>query len=378
MEKRDFSLQDAIREDLKTKMVLLSGPRQAGKTTFSKSLFTDFEYLNFDNLEDRSLILERSWTKDKGLVIFDELHKMQNWKGFLKGIYDNSKEKYPILVTGSARLEIAKKMGDSLAGRFFAYRLHPLDIKEMSHKDTPDQLLERLMRVGGFPEPFFKDSETFYRRWKRSHIDIILRQDLIDLENVRDIIKIETLIELLKKRVGSPVSYSSLARDLEKDPTTIKRWLDILENLYILFKVTPYHKNIARAILKEPKYYFYDIPLVEEESARFENLVACALHKELHRVEDFQGYPTELHYLRTKDGKELDFLVTINKKPKCILEVKVSEDSPSPNFKAFANYFSDIPRIQLVKNLSREKEFDWGLKILKAGKWLSKLEFSIF
>lgn len=373
MENRSSVLRDAIKKDLEKKLVLLSGPRQVGKTTFSRSIYENYEYLNFDISEDRLIIQERSWKKDTNLIILDELHKMKNWKIFLKGIYDNSEHRHPMLITGSARLEIAKKMGDSLAGRFFAYRLHPLDIKELADRDSPDVLLDKLMKFSGFPEPFFSESETFYRRWKRSHTDIILRQDLIDLENVRDIIKIETLIELLKTRVGSPVSYSSLARDLEKDPTTVKRWLNILENLYIVFKVTPYHKNIARSILKEPKYYFYDIALVEDEAARFENLIASAIHKELHRIEDFEGYETGLYYLKTKDGKELDFLVMVNKKPVCILEVKLSDDSPYANFKVFSEYFPNTERIQLVKNLNREKDFDWGLKIKKASQWLLNL-----
>jgi uncharacterized protein len=368
-------LQDSIREDLKSKIVLLSGPRQVGKTTFCRNLYRDFEYLNFDDWEDRKIILERSWKRSKDLVIFDELHKLPNWKGFLKGIYDNTREKYPVLVTGSSRLEIAKKVGDSLAGRFFGYRLHPMDVKEMSNLGKPEDLMNQLMRVGGFPEPFLNGSEKFYRRWKRSHIDIILRQDLIDLENVRDIVKIEILIELLRNRVGSPVSYTSLARDLEKDPTTVKRWLEILENLFIIFKVTPYHKNIARAILKEPKYYFYDIPLAGEEPSRFENLIACAIHKELHRIEDLEGYSTSLRYLRTKDGKELDFLVIVDNKPKCILEVKTSDNSPSSNFQAFEKYFPGVPRIQLVKELTREKEYDWGLSIRQAAIWLSQISF---
>jgi predicted AAA+ superfamily ATPase len=375
MKERDFSIQESIKNDLKSKIVLLSGPRQVGKTTLSKNLITPYEYINYDIPEDRILLSERSWKKDTNLVIFDEIHKMKNWKSYLKGIYDDPTKNYPILVTGSARLEVSKKMGDSLAGRFFSYRLHPFDIKELTEIESPKTVFQTLMKVGGFPEPYSSGSEKFYRRWKRTHLDIILRQDLIDLESVRDIIKIETLIELLKTRVGSPVSFSSLARDLEKDPGTIKRWLDLLESLYVIFRVTPYHDNIARAILKEPKYYFYDIALVENEGARFENLVACALLKELHRLEDLEGYITVLHYLRTKDGNELDFLVIVDKKPKSILEVKLSDDSPSSSFKNFSLYFPNIPRIQLVANLVREKEFDWGLKIVNAEKWLSEFSF---
>jgi uncharacterized protein len=156
-----------------------------------------------------------------------------------------------------------KKVGDSLAGRFFQYRLHPLDIKEahLGLGVSGEEAFERLMAVGGFPEPFLKNDLRFYRRWQQSHTDIILKQDVLEIGSVRDIAAIEMLIALLKSRVGSTVSYASLARDLERDPTTIKRWLQLLENRYVIFPVLPYSKNIAKSLLKSPKYYFYDTAL---------------------------------------------------------------------------------------------------------------------
>src|SRR3989338_1134774 len=205
-------------------------------------------------------------------------------------------------------------MGDSLAGRYFQFRLHPLDLKEAMqfYAHDTEKLFEQLWQCGGFPEPFLKNNITYYKRWRRSHLDIILLQDLIDLYTGRDIQVIESLVLLLKNRVGATVSYANLARDLERDPNTIKRWLQLLENLYVIFRVTPYHQNIARSLLKEPKYYFYDIAQVEgNEGARLENLVALSLLKELHFMEDTLGATTQLNYLRTKDGKEIDFIVSI-------------------------------------------------------------------
>ena len=193
-------------------------------------------------------------------------------------------------VTGSARLDIARRMGDSLAGRHFLYRLHPFTIKELSKTFSPEESFPRLMRTGGFPEPFLADNLDFYRRWKRSHLDIIMRQDLLDLESIRNITGIETLIELLRHRVGTPVSYQSLSRKLQCDATTVKRWLAVLENLYVVFRVNPWHRSIARALTKEPKYYFYDTAQAPEDlGTRFENLVALELLAEAHRVEDTTG-----------------------------------------------------------------------------------------
>ena len=277
-------IQTNICRDLPLKIILLTGPRQCGKTTLAKNLGKTYDYLNYDSGEDRLALAKKAWDRQKQLVIFDELHKMKQWKRWLKGIYDTEGLSPNILVTGSAKLNTYKKVGDSLAGRYFHFRLHPLDMKEASKYWRADleEIFNRLYHCSGFPEPFLHDDLNYYKRWRRSHLDIILRQDLLDLHSIRDIQAIETLVLLLKNRVGSPVSYANLARDLERDPNTIKRWLILLENLYVIFRVTPFHQKVARSLLKEPKFYFYDIAQVEgDKGARLENLVACALLKEL-------------------------------------------------------------------------------------------------
>ena len=370
-------LEKYILEDLKNKIVLLTGPRQTGKTTLSKMLVTGFDYFNFDNAEDRLDLLEKSWDRSKELVIFDELHKLRNWKSWLKGIYDTEGIPPSIIVTGSAKLDAYRKVGDSLAGRFFQFRLHPLDLKEIKNTLKPVNLepeLDKLLYTGGFPEPFLNGSSRYYNRWKKSHLDIIIKQDLIDLENVQQITLIETLIQLLKKQVGSPVSYSSLARDLQCSDKTIKRWLTILENMYVIFRVTPFHKNIARSILKTPKFYFYDTGQVfGDPGAKLENLVACALLKEIHYRADCYGEERYLYYLKDKDGREIDFYITNDKNQALMVEVKWSDENLSPNFKVFMKYFSDAEMVQIVKELNREKSFPNGAEIRSAHKWLSNL-----
>ncbi|MEI7449289.1 MAG: ATP-binding protein, partial [Desulfomonile sp.] len=368
-----------LKNDLLEKIVLLSGPRQSGKTTIAKMLVQDFDYFNYDLAEHRVALMEKSWRRDCQLVIFDELHKMKNWKSWLKGIYDTRGLTPPMLVTGSARLDTARRTGDSLAGRFFQYRLHPLDLKEVKAVLAPEEALDRFMRFGGFPEPFLKGQEIFYNRWKKSHHDIILRQDLIDLESVRSIADLETLIELMRHNVGSPVSYNSLARDLQRDPKTIKRWLELLETMYIMFKVPPYHKNIARSLLKEPKYYFYDTCQVYgDQGSKLENMVACALLKELHFLEDTLGKRCLLTYLRNKDGREIDFLVVIDGRPALMIEVKWADASLSRNFTVFSKYLSQTPALQLVGRLDREKSFPSGARIVRAAPWLTELDLTMY
>lgn len=370
-------LEKYILEDLKKKIVLLTGPRQTGKTTLSKMLKTEFDYFNFDNAEDRLSLLEKSWDRSKNLIIFDELHKLKNWKSWLKGTYDTEGFPPSIIVTGSAKLDAYRKVGDSLAGRFFQFRLHPLDLKEINNILKPENLcteLDKLLITGGFPEPFLNGSTRFYNRWKKSHLDIILKQDLIDLENVQQITSIETLIQLLKKRVGSPLSYSSLARDLQCSDKTIKRWLTILENMYVVFRVPPFHKNIARAILKSPKCYFYDTgQVIGDPGAKLENLVACALLKEINYLSDCYGEEKRLYYLRNKDGREVDFFITSDEDPALMVEVKWSDENVSHSLNFFQKFFPEVRRIQLVKELKREKTFPTGIKIRSAHKWLSRL-----
>ena len=373
-------LKKYILKDLKKKIVLLTGPRQSGKTTLAQMLSNNFDYLNFDNPEHRLGIIERSWDRSKELIIFDELHKLKNWKSLLKGIYDTENIPPRIIVTGSAKLDTYRKVGDSLAGRFFQFRLHPLDLKEIKAIIKPDDLeaaLKQLLNTGGFPEPYLEGNVRFYNRWKRSHLDIILKQDLVDLENVQQITSIETLIQLLRKRVGSPVSYNSLARDLQSSDKTVKRWLTILENMYVIFKVGPFHRNIARSILKAPKYYFYDTgQVIGDSGIKLENLTACALLKEIHYLEDCYGEQAQLYYLMTKDGKEVDFFITRNDAPFLMAEIKWADSSPSRNFSIFDKYFSGVKKLQVVGKLDREKTYPDGTEIRSAHNWLADLSLA--
>ncbi len=376
------ALINNIRTDLLKKIVLVSGPRQAGKTTLAKMIDPSFDYFNYDSAEHRLALMEKSWDRTKSLVIFDELHKMKEWKSWLKGVYDTEKMPPSLLVTGSAKLDTFRKVGDSLAGRFFQYRLHPLDLKEIQLVLQPAEMgvvLDQLLMVGGFPEPFLEGSERFYKRWKRSHLDIILRQDLVDLENISQIQAIETLIELLRGRVGSPISYSSLAGDLQCSDKTVKKWLTILENMYVIFKVTPYHKNIARSLLKAPKYYFYDTgQVLGDNGLKLENLTACTLLKEIHRQSDCFGEVFKLHYLRSKEKHEIDFLVIGDGVNPLLLEVKWSDEKPGKNFSRFSDYFPGAKKVQIVKELEREKTYPDGIEVRRAHSWLADFSFSFF
>ncbi len=369
-------LDKFIRKDLEEKIVLLSGPRQVGKTTLSRQLTTSHVYLNYDASPDRKIIHAQEWNRDAQLVIFDELHKMKKWKSWIKGVYDTEGISPSLLVMGSARLDTYRKGGESLAGRFFYYRLHPLTVKEICYSlgDKSETALDKLLKLGGFPEPYLKDNETFAKRFRKIHTDTIIREDLLDLERVRDIKSIEILIDLLRNRVGSTTSYASLSNGLQVSINTVKHWLQILENLYIIFPVRPYHKNIARSLLKESKYYLYDTGSVEGDlGAKLENTVACALLRELHFLEDTTGSRVALYYLRDKEKHEVDFLPVVDNKPLCMIEVKVSEENFSSSLFRFHKKLETAKPFQIVYGLKRKKSKDMA-KMLPAHEFLRDLE----
>lgn len=352
------TLAPYLQEFLTEKIVLLSGPRQVGKTSLSHSLTKKYQYFNFDAAESRQEMLQKTWLRNGSLVVFDELHKMRKWKQWLKGIYDLEKSKNQILVTGSSKMDTFKKVGDSLAGRYFSLRLLPFSLCELN-LPHPKKTFYDMLRLGSFPEPLFSGSERKAALWRRSHNDIILRQDIIAQETIKDLIGLETLTELLSHRVGQGISYKNLGDELQVSPQTVKSWIQLLESYYILFTVFPYTKNVADAIKKEPRVFFYDVGKVKaDEGFKIENLVALHLLKRNWFLEDTQGVKTRLCYLRDKKKHEVDFAIECDGKLTHLIEVKKSDDSFNSHLNYFAPRLKPAKSLHLVLELKKEKDFE--------------------
>ena len=374
-------LDEAIARDLGKKMVFVTGARQVGKTTLSRALLTgtDGQYLNYDVAEDRSVILNATWRKSAKLLVLDEIHKMPNWKPWLKGIYDGKPLQQQILVTGSARLDTFRQAGESLAGRFLAWRLHPLSVREWCTETgaQPSEALTHLLERGGFPEPCLAESNDEAQRWRRQYFDGLVRNDVLEFSRLYELTAMRLFTELLRQRVGSPLSLASMARDLHVSPITLKRYLDILEALYIVFVVRPWHHNIARATLQAPKVYFFDNGLVQGDAGvRFENLVACHLLKHVHWQQDAQGKEVDLHYVRTKDGAEVDFCLS-HKAPTGdtlthLIECKLTDTQPHRALARFATQWPRAQAVQVVRELRTEQDHS-GIQVRDAATWLQGL-----
>lgn len=313
-------LIDQVRSDLRRKMVVVAGPRQVGKTTLARSLLGRRKgYLNWDVPEHRDRIL-RGELPAADLWTFDEIHKYRLWRRFLKGIYDGRRASQRVLVTGSARLDFYRYGGDSLQGRYHLLRLHPQSVAELQ-LTTRDDLLQ-LLRLGGFPEPFFAGSEREARRWSRQYRNLLVREELASLERVSDLGRVEQLCLRLPDLVGSPLSINGLREDLQVSHATVARWVEILERLYAVFRLAPFGAPRIRAVRKEQKHYHFDWTVVAHDSRRFENLVASHLLKWVHFQQDSEGRDVELRYFRDVDGREVDFVIVEKRKPVTLVEVK--------------------------------------------------------
>ncbi|MGE3920376.1 MAG: ATP-binding protein, partial [Gammaproteobacteria bacterium] len=302
---------------------------------------------------------------------FDEIHKYRLWRNFLKGLYDLKLPERKILVTGSARLDYYRFSGDSLQGRYYYLRLHPLSVAELQLKNQ-SELLE-LLQLGGFPEPYFSGEAVEAKRWSREYRTRLIREDLVQLERVHDIDHIELLALRLPELIGSPLSINALREDLQVSHKAVSTWLKILERLYAIFRLSPFGNVKIRSVKKEQKHYHFDWTLVPELPERFENLVACALLKWVHFQQDTKGEDLDLAYFRDVDAREVDFVVTSNRKPIIFVECKWDDSDISPALKYLKRRFPEAEASQISAVGKKDYVDGEGIRICPAIRFLENL-----
>lgn len=369
------------------KMIFLSGPRQVGKTTFARNVLKEAGdeglYWNWDDPLVRKEYIKNPRFIEKYIasskhfcpvVVFDEIHKQKNWKNILKGFYDVFKDRAIFLITGSARLDFFRSSGDSLVGRYFSYRMLPIGLPEATKKipesfethhifqekkqkklftklsSVPEagrKAFVKLLNFGGFPEPFLQANDSFSLRWRRDYGSLLVREDIRDLTRIQDVRGVEQLLHLLPERVGVPLSVNALREDLGTHHKTVSMWLQAYKKVFLVFSIRPWDQSLARAIKKEEKYYFYDWTFIPNESYRLENMLAVMLLRMICRFNELGEGNFDLRYLRTRQGEEIDFLITKNEKPFALFESKTSETDIPAHATRFARALN-VPYYQIL------------------------------
>ncbi|MBN1773564.1 MAG: ATP-binding protein [Deltaproteobacteria bacterium] len=383
-------LEAAVRDDALAdhKMAFLSGPRQVGKTTLARTLLSSPH--NEFSWDDQRFRIR--WVKDpvgavadrgEGPILLDEIHKDRRWKSRLKGLWDLRGRELPIVVTGSARLDLFRRSGDSLLGRYLPYRLHPFTLGERPDPPTPDRILQQttpvfpfedLLALGGFPEPLLAGNQARARRWSRLRTERLVYEDLRDLRHVHDLQALRVLADLLPDRVGSPLSVNSLREDVGVAYGTVREWVQILEALYHVLLVRPWAGRLSRTLRAEPKLYLYDFLPVEGPGPRRENLAALHLLKACHAWTDLAHGDFALHYLRTREKHEVDFLVVRDRRPWMLVECKSNDHEPAPALRKFSGLLRTRFNFQLVDTRGYDRAYpEHHLRVLDYERFLAGL-----
>jgi uncharacterized protein len=364
-------LYKQIQVDIQKKMVFVGGPRQVGKTTLALEIIPDKSgYLNWDIPEDRERILKNELPPVNFWAI-DEIHKHRSWRNYLKGLCDKYRSDKKILVTGSARLDLYRFGGDSLQGRYHYLHMHPLSVSELNIHHREDLLT--LIRLGGFPEPFYSGSDVEAKRWSREYRNLIIREEITSLERIHDLGKAELMMLRLPDLVSSPLSINALREDLQVSHKTVSSWLQIMERLYVIFRLLPFGAPKIRAVKKEQKHFHYDWSIIKEEGSRFENMVACHLMKWIHFMQDTEGRDLELRYFRDVDGREVDFVILENQVPFQFVECKWNDQPISKGLKYLGGRFPKVSAWQISAVGQKDYQSKDNIRVCNALTYLKEL-----
>lgn len=379
-----------INQDLEDqKMIFIGGPRQVGKTTLAQQIAEQFkyevDYLNWDFLYDRIRIDKAVFQTGAELLIFDELHKYSSWKNYIKGVYDKYKNIYKIIVTGSARLNVYRRGGDSLMGRYHYITLHPLSLNEIlnnPHKQkigtelrfpktdrNSSELTQQLLEFGGFPEPFFKKSQRYLKRWHNQRVERLINEDIRDVSLIRDLSSLQLLTQIIPSRVASLLSINSLREDLRINYNTLASYIEILERFYFIYRIYPLKNTLTKSLKKEPKVYLWDWSSLNNPGQRLENFVASQLHKYVSFLKEIHGENVTLNFWRDFDNREVDFVITVNDIIWLAIEVKSSDTKASNHLKYFRNKF-DVKQTLQVVNIENIDVVEDGIRIISLDKFL--------
>ena len=342
-------------------ILVVTGPRQAGKTTFLKTEFSDYRYVNLENPDTRNYA-ERDPNNflkefDK-FVIFDEIQRVPFLFSYLQAKVDDDKIMGQYLISGSQNFQLLQNITQSLAGRVAIFKLLPFDFEEMKAANLlSDDYAVNLVR-GFYPAIYDRDipSKVFYSNYIQTYVE----RDLSELIHVKDLKTFRNFISLCANRAGNLLNLNSLAADCGISQPTAKSWISVLESSYIVFQLQPYSANLNKRITKSSKLFFYDTGLLAHllkikdayslkisphKGNLFENFAVAEFIKNNYHNNLLQ----DLWFWRDAVGHEID-LIWQDDELLNLVEIKASETIMSDMFKGLTYFEKIIPNPEIIKS----------------------------
>lgn len=322
-------LENTIKKRLfKGKIIIVYGARQVGKTTLVKKMLKDYlgqgRYLNCELLSVQNALSEPEAEKLKAylgnfsLIVLDEAQNIPDIGKILKILTDTF-PKMQIIATGSSSFDLAQKISEPLTGRTFTFILYPLSLREIGKTIDliqVDSRLENFLRFGSYPEIFFLDESSAKERLNEI-ASKYLYKDILSFEGLKKSSLIKNLLQALALQIGQEVSYSELANQLGVNRLTIQKYIDILEQSFVLFKLNAFSRNLRKEISKSIKVYFYDLGIRNSLIENYNRLEirddAGALWENFCIIERKKNNDASLKFVnsyfwRTYDQKEIDYI----------------------------------------------------------------------
>lgn len=378
-------LQSTLKQHFQTyrQALILLGARQVGKTTLLKNIFPEAHYLLLDNqttkntLESYDIQTYKQVLGPHKQIILDELHLLSNPGRAVKIIYDQLPQ-VQLIVTGSSSLHIKNKTSESMAGRKIDYHLYPLTFSEyLTQTNTQSQLnynllnnieqrlkkpphrlvdtstlVDNVLLFGLYPEILQLPQD---QKYLHNLADSVVFKDIIELNLIDNKTKAKQLLKLLAYQIGNLINYSELSNKLQLDQRTVKRYLNIFEDSFIIYRLYPYSNKKRGEIVKSPKIYFWDIGLRNalinnfadlsiraDSGAMFENFIIS----EVKKINTYQNNPYQLHYWRTKSGSEVDLVLS---KPDILIGCEIKQKKGNLS-SAFLNRYPQAQSHLITKN----------------------------
>lgn len=336
-------------------VLTITGPRQSGKTTLSRLLAPDLPYLSLEDPDTRAFATEdpRAFLRQIGDgAILDEIQRAPELFSYLQGVVDADRRMGRFILTGSSQFELIESITQSLAGRASMLTLLPFSLGELQTVNREPASIDHLLFQGLFP-PIY-DRPVDPEIWLQDYIGTYLERDVRQILNIQNLATFQRFVQLCAGRIGQLLNITSLAADTGITRVTAESWLSVLEASHLVFLVRPWFTNTSKRLIKTPKLYFTDPGIASwligarkpthltahpQRGALFENWVIT----ELLKTQTNGGRKPSLHFLRDKEGHEVDALIETGPNTFHAIEVKSGETIASDFFKGLDYWREKLP-----------------------------------